>query len=55
MWRCVFFDDGRYVTFYVAFLTPDPSQTEILGKFLEIYFWAVRFPPISAKRKEVRM
>ena len=41
--------------FMSLFLAPDPSQTEVLGKFLEIYFWAVRFPPISVKRKGVRM
>ena len=41
--------------FMSLFLTPDPSQTEGLGKLLEIYFSAVRFPPISAKRKRMRM
>ena len=41
--------------FMSPFLTPDPSQTEVLGKFVDIYFWADRFPPISAKRKRVRM
>ena len=38
--------------FISLFLTPYPSQTEILDKFVEIYFRPVRFPSISAKINE---
>ena len=32
MWRCVFFDDGRYITFYVAFFNARSKSNRSIGQ-----------------------